>query len=318
MPALYGSFLSLSGEPAAVLDARHLGLRGRLDPVGLRLHARVLGRPRGRARRRPLGRAADLAGHPRLARRAQPRRDLPAAARPRLPGGAALAGGARAPGGGRASALLLVALAATHRLSHARGERWRSSSRWRWALAAAGRGARRAILRGCGVAALAALVLAPGVRLRPGRARPHLRRHAGLPGLPVDEGRPRAAWRATSSVLFTVLAVAALAVRGRAGAARDRARRRCCCAARRDRRARLLVAARDPARLLPHGLLPAARAGAARGARARAAAAARARRRSRAGVAVAGDRRVRLGPGARTCATSTRSRTPPRCAASTR
>ena len=35
MPALYGAFL-MSGEPAAVLAARHLGVRDRLDPARLR------------------------------------------------------------------------------------------------------------------------------------------------------------------------------------------------------------------------------------------------------------------------------------------
>ena len=49
--------------------------------------------------------------------------------------------------------------------------RWRSSVALAWGLAAAEPGARRRILRGCGITALAALVLSPGVALRPDRAR---------------------------------------------------------------------------------------------------------------------------------------------------
>ena len=288
VPAVFGSYLTLGGQPASVLMHGIWVFAVMGDPLRVLARASAVGRARRRDRRRAVGGAADRPGPARLARAGERRgagaaaaraavRDLPAHRRVRPSGGGrarAAAGGAR----GRAPAVVprRAGGRGAHRGPRPPGQR------------APARAETRGLDRAGGTGAL------PRRGVRPHHEVASLPRDPGLLGLQVHEGPPAPrAERPHADLLDRRRA-------GRAGGAGVAAARQDHAAVpghvRRGARARLLVGVHFPLVVRADGLLPAARAGAARGVRAHPPAAAGAGGARRAG-ADRGDRRAGLGAG---------------------
>ncbi len=218
VPALYGSFLSLSGEPASVL-AHGIWFFAIASILAIFAFVRAFW--------------GDLAGviaaglwavlpisHDILAWHGAPNLAAICLLALMLVYLAELASGRLERGEAVGFGLLLVALAATHRLSTLVGA-MAIAVTLAWALAAADPDTRRAIVRGSGVTALAALVLSPGVLydlIERARTFGGTQDYRAYLSAKVNLG-PVAG---DLSVIFTVLAVGALVFAVRL-AGRDRA-----------------------------------------------------------------------------------------------
>jgi hypothetical protein len=218
VPALYGSFLSLSGEPASVL-AHGIWFFAIASILAIFAFVRAFW--------------GDLAGviaaglwavlpisHDILAWHGAPNLAAICLLALILVYLAELASGRLERGEALGFGLLLVALAATHRLSTLVGA-MAIAVTLAWALAAADPDTRRAIVRGSGVTALAALVLSPGVLydlIERARTFGGTQDYRAYLSAKVNLG-PVAG---DLSVIFTVLAVGALVFAVRL-AGRDRA-----------------------------------------------------------------------------------------------
>ena len=218
VPALYGSFLSLSGEPASTL-VHGIWFFAIASILAVFAFTRAFW--------------GDLAGvlaaglwavlpisHDILAWHGAPNLAAICLLALVLVYLAVLASGALERGEAVGFGLLLVALAATHRLSTLVGA-MAIAVTLAWAIAAADAGTRRRILSGCGVAALAALALSPGVvydLVERARTFGGTQDYRAYLSAKVNLG-PVAG---DLSVIFTVLAVAALVFAVRL-AGRDRA-----------------------------------------------------------------------------------------------
>jgi hypothetical protein len=218
VPALYGSFLSLSGEPASTL-AHGIWFFAIASILAIFASVRAFWGDLAAVIAAGLWAVLPIS-HDILAWHGAPNLAAICLLALILVYLAVLASGRIETGEAVGFGLLLVALAASHRLSTLVGA-MAIAVTLAWALAAADGGTRRAIVHGCGITALAALVLSPGVLydlIERARTFGGTQDYRAYLSAKVNLG-PVAG---DLSVIFTVLAVAALVFAVRL-AGRDRA-----------------------------------------------------------------------------------------------